>query len=336
MTAFITYAIPLNEEFKSRAIEKYGKTAITALQAKELFDMGYYIDKHDFQCLHCGALITCACLESKASKTNSTNKKIPTRKPYFIDQCRSKDMHKSGCKYSRLNREKTFYEESNQEPKYKVKNGHIYKDPNKSMFFSIEKSKKRKEKVSSNYKDSNEMINDLKYSQTKKTVNEKINYTNIRTIEDYVTLYKFNMDDTIHKNGRELSLNQVFKSITYNNTFDKRKLSPYFNIFISQAFINKARGKENFFIIRLKENIELNGVSGNPSLIISKKLLKDQFSEVYASYLENPNRLFKVYTTLPLCIVNDCYINFCSCKDGGKLKGDSKELRANIYIERNI
>lgn len=79
-----------------------------------------------------------------------------------------------------------------------------------------------------------------------------------------------------------------------------------------------------------------NGQTYNPSLLISKEYIQNEYTDIYDSFINKNKTFCEVYTTLPWFWKYDLketiYLNVCSFQEEIAVNPFSDELFYNIYI----
>lgn len=334
MSRLITKAIPTDKEaieYLKNNSYLHENFAISPFTARSLFDH-YVLDKRNFICptKNCSAPITCRSI-SKDSKNS----------PTFVNQSISENKHIVSCDYHPSNYNHVPSKNDSNEEKFKYsKSEEIVSDLSSINGFSPRKtSKTEKEPTKTDEIEVNDITNCYTKKQNKScTIPTKSSKEHLKTLQDHVEMYKINPEFqiTCQTSGAIIPIKFLFKPIYKNYLFENLKNRKYPSIYYGLANLKKTNNDKVLRIVFKMYKTHSNGQTYNPSLLISKDYIQNEYTDIYDSFINKNKRSFEVYTTLPLFWKYDLketiYLNVCSFQEEIAVNPFSDELFYNIYI----
>ena len=304
---------------------------ISAWYARILFEMGYISDKHNFVCptAGCNAPITCHAIEKKSKNSPS---------PSFRNHSRSENLHISNCNKDPLSLEKAFTETSESSNKHENINtgDYVSKFKNK-MFTSAPQPKKQQKSTHGTESQSSSTHASNQNNSSDEQIRKRKNNSNLRTLQQYVDLYRENKEEIIFSEESQRYIpNKFMFKVIYNNKLSE-DISPndYSNIYYGRVKIKETKYKEKLSMKFLYFKI-IDGVKYHPSFKIDSSYLESKYNHVYKAFM-NGKKEFEVYTTFPFILQNGnedgrVYLNFSSFEANEEVKCDSEEFDNNFII----
>ncbi len=332
MTGLIKKAIPTDESAKTYLKNEGRETEeITPKEAKALYSESYIKHYKNFVCSTngCNAPITCRSLRP-----------LSRNSPTFQDQVTSQNLHVEHCAMNPRNRKSTNYS------KHQTSQSRTF-EPSGKTISTLRAGKGFQNKDKDIPRKSADLLpdqNDDKESETKKRYSKTGNGNvkqhdkdyHLKTLQDYVELYKENPDYMITDEAthKKFPIKKMFRYLTFNNLFEKRN-GKYAVIFVDYAYIQDIKDDKKLrvqFMHKVKIN---NECSIAPSFFIEKKHLENEYPDIYDKKVNQNKSTFKVYTTLPLRLHEagkNTYLNLASFDQGKVIPDDSIELKNNVYF----
>lgn len=304
---------------------------ISAWYARILFEMGYISDKHNFVCptADCNAPITCHAIEKKSKNSPS---------PSFRNHSRSENLHISTCNKDPLSLEKEFSGTSESSNKYEnINNGDYVSKFKNKMFTNAPQPKKQQKSTNGKESQNSSTHASGQNNSSDEQMKKRKNNSNLRTLQQYVDLYRENKEEIIfsEESQRYIPIKFMFKVI-YNNKLSK-DISPndYSNIYYGRVKIKETQYEGKLKLEFLYFKI-IDDVKYHPSFRVDSSYLESKYNHIYKAYM-NGKKEFEVYTTFPFILQKSntngqLYLNFCSFEENEELKCGSEEFNNNFII----
>lgn len=334
MGRLITKAIPTDKvaiEYLKNNSDLHEDFAISPFTARSLFNH-YVLDKRNFICptKNCSAPITCRSI-SKDSKNS----------PTFVNQSISENKHISYCNYHPSNYDRASSKKDSNNEKFKYsKSGDIVSDLSITNGFSPRKTHKTKrESTRTSEIEGNTATNYYTKKQIKSdAIPTKPSKEHLKTLQDHVEMYKSNPEFKITSqiSGAIIPIKFLFKPIYKNYLFENLKNRKYPSIYYGLANLKETNNDKVLRIVFKMYKTHSNEQTYNPSLLILKDYIQNEYTDVYDSFINKNKTSFEVYTTLPLFwnygVNESIYLNVCSFQEEITVNPFSDELFYNIYI----
>src|SRR5699024_12822856 len=168
-------------------------------------------------------------------------------------------------------------------------------------------------------------------------IRKRKNNSNLRTLQQYVDLYRENKEEIIfsEESQRYIPIKFMFKIIYNNKQYKDISANDYSNIYYGRVKIKETQYegklKQEFLYFKIIDDVKYH-----PSFRVDSSYLEIKYNHIYKAYM-NGKKEFEVYTTFPFILQKSnkngqLYFNFGSFEENKEFKYVYNEFDNNSKI----